>query len=40
MGIGDFFRFYNTERSHQALGYLAPAEVFTPMPVEAPLEVW
>jgi putative transposase len=27
-GIGDYFRFYNTERPHQALGYRTPAEVF------------
>jgi putative transposase len=27
-GIGDYFRFYNTERPHQALGYWTPAEVF------------
>jgi putative transposase len=26
--IGDYFRFYNTERPHQALGYRTPAEVF------------
>jgi putative transposase len=25
MGIGDYFRFYNTERPHQALGYRTPA---------------
>ena len=33
--IGDYFRFYNTERPHQALGYRTPAEVFTTTPVEA-----
>ena len=27
-GIDDYFRFYNTQRPHQALGYLTPAEVF------------
>jgi putative transposase len=27
-GIGNYFRFYNTERPHQALGYRTPAEVF------------
>ena len=27
-GIGDYFRFYNTERPHQAIGYRIPAEVF------------
>jgi len=34
-GIGDYFRFYNTERSHQALGYRTPAEVFCSIPVAA-----
>jgi putative transposase len=34
-GIGDYFRFYNTERPHQALGYRTPAEVFSSIPVEA-----
>jgi putative transposase len=33
-GLGSYFRFYNTERPHQALGYRTPAEVFTPTPVE------
>jgi putative transposase len=33
-GIANYFRFYNTERPHQALGYLTPAEVFTSIPVE------
>jgi putative transposase len=28
IGIGDYFRFYNNERPHQALGYRTPAEVF------------
>jgi len=27
-GIGNYFRFYNTQRPHQALGYRTPAEVF------------
>ena len=27
-GIDAYFRFYNTERPHQALGYRTPAEVF------------
>jgi putative transposase len=27
-GIDDYFRFYNTQRPHQALGYRPPAEVF------------
>jgi len=35
IGIGNYFRFYNTERPHQALGYRTPAEVFTPSLVEA-----
>jgi putative transposase len=34
VGIGDYFRFYNTERPHQALGYRTPAEVFTSILVE------
>ena len=34
-GISNYFRFYNTERPHQALGYRTPAEVFTSTPVEA-----
>jgi putative transposase len=33
-GIGNYFRFYNTERPHQALGYRTPAEVFNTAPVE------
>jgi len=36
VGIGDYFLFYNAERPHQALGYRTPAEVFIPIPVEAP----
>jgi len=27
--LGEYFRFYNNERSHQALGYRTPAEVFS-----------
>lgn len=27
-GIGDYFRFYNTQRPHQALGYRTPGEVY------------
>jgi putative transposase len=27
-GIGEYFRFYNTQRPHQALGYRTPAEVY------------
>jgi putative transposase len=34
VGIGNYFRFYNAERPHQALDYLTPAEVFTSIPVE------
>jgi putative transposase len=34
IGLGSYFRFYNTERPHQALGYRTPAEVFTSIPVE------
>lgn len=28
-GIGDYFRFYNTQRPHQALGYRTPGEVYS-----------
>ena len=34
ISLGNYFRFYNTERPHQALGYRTPAEVFTSIPVE------
>jgi len=34
-GIGEYFRFYNGERPHQALGYRTPAEVFASIPVQA-----
>ncbi len=34
-GLANYFRFYNTERPHQALGYLTPAEVFSSIPVAA-----
>ena len=27
-GLDDYFRFYNIQRPHQALGYRTPAEVF------------
>ena len=27
-GLDDYFRFYNTQRPHQALGYRTPAEIF------------
>jgi len=35
MGIGDYFRFYNAERPHQALGYLTPAGAHALIPMEA-----
>jgi putative transposase len=35
IGIGDYFRFYNTQRPHQALGYLPPAEAYASIPMEA-----
>jgi len=34
IGLGNYFRFYNTERPHQALGYRTPAEVYTTIQVE------
>jgi len=34
IGISDYFRFYNTARPHQALGYRTPGEVFTSVPFE------
>ena len=36
IGLGNYFRFYNTERPHQSHGYRTPAEVFTSTPVEFP----
>jgi len=33
-GISNYFRFYNTERPHQSLGYRTPAEVFIPSVTE------
>lgn len=33
--IREYFRFYNAERPHQALGYRTPAEVFMSRLVEA-----
>jgi len=35
ISLGNYFRFYNTERPHQTLGYRIPAEVFISIPVEA-----
>ncbi len=35
IGIGDYFRFYNTQRPHQALGYQTPAEAYASVPMEA-----
>ena len=34
ISLGNYFRFYNTERPHQALSYRTPAEVFISIPVE------
>ena len=28
ISLGNYFRFYNAERSHQAIGYKTPAEVY------------
>ena len=35
IGLGNYFRFYNTERPHQTHSYRTPAEVFTSTPVDA-----
>ena len=32
ISLGNYFRFYNSERSHQSLGYRTPTEVFAPTP--------
>lgn len=32
--LGNYFRFYNTERPHQSHGYRTPAEVYLVTPVE------
>ena len=34
--ISDYFRFYNTARPHQALGYRTPGDVFTSIPFDEP----
>jgi len=31
INLGSYFRFYNAERPHQALGYRTPAEVYMPL---------
>ena len=38
ISLGEYFRFYNTERPHQTLGYRTPAEVFASGQVEATKE--
>jgi putative transposase len=35
VSLVNYFRFYNTERPHQALGYRTPAEIFASAMVEA-----
>jgi putative transposase len=35
VSIGDYFRFYNSQRPHQALGYRTPAEMFDSTPMQA-----
>ena len=35
IGLGNYFRFYNTERPHQTHGYQTPAEVYISTPVES-----
>ena len=35
IGLGNYFRFYNTERPHQTHGYRTPSEVYTSTPVES-----
>jgi len=35
IGLGNYFRFYNTERPHQTHGYRTPAEMYTSTPVES-----
>ena len=35
IGLGNYFRFYNTERPHQALGYRTPAGVYSVIQIES-----
>ena len=35
ISLGNYFRFYNTERPHQTHGYRTPAEVYTSTLVES-----
>lgn len=35
LNLGNYFRFYNTERPHQSHGYRTPAEIFYAIPVES-----
>ena len=35
IGLGNYFRFYNSERPHQTHGYRTPADVYTTTQVEA-----
>ncbi len=35
VSLGEYFAFYNIQRPHQALGYRAPAEVYTSVQVDA-----
>jgi len=35
ISLGNYFRFYNTERPHQSHGYRTPAEVYCATPVES-----
>jgi putative transposase len=38
ISLGNYFRFYNTERPHQAHAYQTPSEVFTSIPVAVTIE--
>ena len=35
ISLGNYFRFYNTERPHQSHGYRTPAGVYTSTPIES-----